>query len=80
MEEKIVQLEGKLKKERAVNRGWKAKIKKLEDDIITVGEDPKNIHPVNKILDDKEKTIQALKKKLKIPGTKHVHIEELVSL
>ena len=80
MEEKIVQLEGKLKQEREANKIWKTKIEKLEVDLIVVGEDPKDSHPIKKLLDDKEKTIQALKKKLKIPRTEHVQIEELVTL
>ena len=80
LERKVVQLEGQLKQERETNRGWQDEIKMLEVDFVYVGVNPKYVQSIKNLLDDKEKTIQTLKKKLKIPGSKHVQTNELVSL
>ena len=65
MEAKIGQLEWKLKQEMESNKGWKTELKKLEVDLIVVTKNPKNVHPLRKLLDDKDKKIEELKKKLK---------------
>ena len=50
-----------------MNEGWKIKIKKLETYHIAMDVNPRNMKPIKKLLDEKEKTIQSLKNKLKIP-------------
>ena len=80
LETKVIQLDGQLKQEKAANRGWQSKIKKSEVDLVYVGANPKDFQSVKKLLDDKEKVIQTLKRKLKIPSSEHVSIDELVAL
>ena len=80
METKVPKLEGKFKKEKAANKAWHAQIKRLDTYILVVGVDPKNMQAIKKILDEKENTIQVLKKKLKILGVEHVQTPKLTSL
>ena len=44
---------------------------------MAIGSKPGNMQHFKKVLDEKEKTIQSLKKKLKIHITDHAQIEEL---
>ena len=68
------------KEEKAENKGWKTKIKKLEKKIVSLVVDPKDPKLVQGILDENEKQIQLLKKMLKIHGTSHVQLDELIAL
>lgn len=43
---------------------------------MAVGAEPRNMQPIKKSLDEMEKTIQYLKKKLKIPITDHAQTEK----
>ena len=58
-------LEGQLRKEKTTRKAWKIQIKKLEVD------GPKSMKA---LIDEKDKGILSLKKKLKIPATEHPHI------
>lgn len=49
-----------------MNKGWKTQINKLETDLMTIGAKLGDLYPMKKLLDEKENTIQTLKKKLKI--------------
>ena len=66
-----MKLEGKLRKEKESSRAWKTQFKRMES------EGPQR---VKSSLDDKDKLIQCLKKKLKISTTEHPQTIELVSL
>lgn len=76
----MVILEEKLKNEKAMTKGYKTLIKKLKEYLIVVGVNSGSKHPVKKLLEDKDKTIQSLKKKLKIPTIDHTQTEELLTL
>jgi hypothetical protein len=58
----IAKLEGQLKKEKAANRAWKTQVKRLEFE---------GSQGMKSSLEEKDKIIQILKKKLKMPTTKH---------
>jgi type IV secretory pathway VirB4 component len=60
-----------LRQEKASNRAWKTQVKRLESEC------PQG---VKSSLDEKDKLIQRLKKKLKMSTTKHPQTTELVSL
>ena len=57
LETRVMKLEEQLKKEKEMNRGWKTHVKKLETNLMVVGGKPRNMQPIKKLLDGKEKTI-----------------------
>jgi len=50
----------------------------LEQQIIALGEDPNDKNGVKALVKEKDKEIQVLKSKLKIPTLEHVQTKELV--
>ena len=67
-----------LRKVRVENKALKAQINNLQSEAMQIeGLEHKGIL-AQKLLDDKEKEIQTLKKKLKIPATQLTQAEELV--
>ena len=52
----------------------------MEQNIVSLGVDPKDSKPVQSIINEKEKEIHLFKKKLIITGTKHVQSGELIIL
>ena len=77
LETRVVKLKEQLKKEKAMSRGWKTHVKKLEAYLMVVGAKPGNMQPIKNLLNEKEKIIQSLKEKLKIIVTDHAQTEEL---
>ena len=69
-----------MKKEKAMSRAWQTQVKTYENELIVAGVKPKEKQLVKKLLDEKEKVIKYLKKKLKIPVTDHPQTKELVEL
>ena len=55
-------------------------IKKLQVDVISLGSEPGNAQATKKLLEEKDNTIQVLKKKLKIPNYEHAQSPELFAL
>ena len=55
-------------------------IKKLQVDVISLGSEPGNAQATKKLLEEKDNTIQVLKKKLKIPNSEHAQSLELFAL
>ena len=66
-----MKLEGQLRQEKASSRAWQTQVKSLES------EGPQGL---KSSLDEKDKLIQSLKKKLKMPATEHPQTTELVPL
>jgi hypothetical protein len=58
----VAKLEGQLRQEKATNKAWQTQIKRLES------EGPQGL---KSLLDEKDKIIQSLKKKLKMHATEH---------
>lgn len=69
---KIKNLEKQLKEEKVENKAWKKNINMMEQNIVSLGVDPKYPKPIHSIIDEKEKKIQLLKRKLQIPSIAHV--------
>ena len=62
LESKVSKLEDQLKKKKAMNKGWKIQVKKLEMDLTDVRKMLDSKKPVKKLFDEKDKTINSLKK------------------
>jgi hypothetical protein len=71
MKNHALKLEGQLRQEKASNRSWQTQVKRLES------EGPQG---VKNSLEEKDKLIQSLKKKIKMSATEHPQTTELVSL
>lgn len=80
LENKVDLLEKELKKEKAMSKAWQTQVKAYENELIVVGVQPKEKQLVKKLLNEKEKVIKSLKKKLKILVIDHPQTEELVEL
>ena len=66
-----------LRKVRVENRALKAQINSLQNEAMQLEGPTHKGSLAQKVLDDKEKEIQTLKKKLKIPTTQLAQVEEL---
>jgi type IV secretory pathway VirB4 component len=66
-----LKLEGQLKQEKASSRAWQTQVKRLES------EGPQG---VKASLDEKDKMIQSMKKRLKMSATEHPQTTELTAL
>ena len=62
------------------NKANLIQIMNLQGDIISLGIEPNNVQATKKLLEEKDNTIQVLKKKLNIPNTEHVQSSELFTL
>ena len=76
----VDKLEIQLKHERVENKANAIQIKKLQADIVSSGNEEDNTQAVRRMLEEKDNVLQVLKKKLKIPGTKHVQSSELLAM
>ena len=65
-------LEGQLIQEKVENKANQTQIKGLQAYIVVPREKLGKVQVTKKVLDEKDNTIQILKKKLKAPGTQHV--------
>ena len=74
----VDKMEIQLKHEKVENKANLIQIKKLQGDIISLGTEPNNVWAMKKFLEEKDNTIQVLKKKLKVPNTQHVQYSELM--
>ena len=63
-----------------MSRAWQTQVKTHENELIVARIQPKEKQLVKKLLDEKEKVIKSLKKKLKIPVIDHPETEELVEI
>jgi len=66
---RIDQLEQRLKQEKTTSKSHQKHIKALEVDIVAENVDQANVKALQKLLDNKDKTINDLKEKLKNPPT-----------
>ena len=73
-------IENQLRQEKVENKAHHTHIKNLQTDILAVGGQADKGACMKKILDEKEDTIQLLKKKLKIPATQFIGGPELVEI
>ena len=65
LEEKVIKLEEQIKREKAASKGWKTQVKKLEADLMNLGSLPAEKKSNKKLIEEKDKLIESLHKKLK---------------
>ena len=66
--------------ERASSQGKDNRIRALEDIIIEIGHDPKDIKGIQEILKLRDADMAALRRKIKIPATIHPQTDEVAQL
>ena len=76
----VNKMEFQLKHEKVKNKANLIQIKKLQVDVKSMGSEPVNAQATKKILEEKDNTIQVLKKKLKFPNVEHAQSPELFVL
>ena len=65
LEAKVIKLEEKIKRGKAASKGWKTQVKKMETNLVNLGSKT-NVKKFNKkIIQEKDKLIESIQKKLK---------------
>ena len=78
LEENVIKLEEQIKRERAASKGWKTHAKKLEVDLVNLTLVPVEKKVNKKLIEEKDKLIESLQKKLKGIPSDHPQTEEIV--
>ena len=78
LEEKVIKLEEKMKRERAASKQWKTQAKKLEVDLVNLSSIPAEKKSNKKLIEDKDKLIESLQKKFKGVPSDHPQTKEIV--
>ena len=78
LQDLVDKLEVQLKHEKVENKANLIQIKKLQADVVSSGSEPGNAQATRKLLEEKDNTIQVLKKRLKIPNYEHAQSPELL--
>ena len=65
LEEKVVEIEEQIKREKAASKGWKTQVKKLEVDLVNLVLVPVENKSNKKLIEEKDKLIERLQKNLK---------------
>ena len=76
----VDKLEVQLKHEKFENKANSIQIKKLQENIVSLGDETGNTQAIRRLLEEKDNAFQVLKKKLKIPSSEHVQSSELLAL
>lgn len=79
LESKLDKLEEQVRREQDASKEWKVQVKKLEVDLVAQGSKDKENKATKNLLDEKDKQIENLQKKLKISVTNHPHIDEIMA-
>ena len=79
LENKVAKLEEQVKREKVTSKGWKVQVKKLENDLISQGPKDKENKASKNLMDDKDRQIESLQKKLKMPVTDHPQTDEIMA-
>ena len=77
MEEKVVKIEEHIKREKAA-KGWKVQLKKLEIDLVNLGSKHNEKKSNKKLIDENDKLMENLQKKLKGYVTDHPQTKEIM--
>ena len=78
LEERVSKMEEQIRREKAASKGWKTQAKKLEGDLISAGSTTTDKKANKKLLDEKDKIIESLQKKLKGTPAEHPQTEEII--
>ena len=79
LESKFTKLEEQLRREKVASKGWEIQVKKLEADLVAQGSKHKENKAIKKLLDEKDKKIENMQKKLKILVTDHPQTDEIMA-
>ena len=74
----MVKLEEQMKRGKVVAKGWKVQVKKLEADLVVQESKVRDKKATKNMLEDNDKQIEALQKKMKLSITDHPQIEEIL--
>ena len=78
LEEKVIKLEEQVKREKVATKGWKTQVKKMEVDLVNQGLVRAEKKSNKKLIEEKDKLIESLQKKLKGVPFDHPQIEEIM--
>lgn len=78
LENKMVKLEEKMKREKDAAKGWKVQVKKLETSLASQESKVGDKKATKKMLEDKDKQIESLQKKMNLSITYHPQTEEIL--
>ena len=78
LKEKVVKLDEQIKREKVASKGWKTQVKKLEADLVNLGSVPAEKKSNKKLIEEKDKLIESLQKKLKGVPSDHPQTEEIM--
>jgi chromosome segregation ATPase len=73
-------IRNQLKQEKLANRTKQMRVEELEQWVMDLGENPQDATSVQALMKTKDTKIQALKKRLNIPGIEHVQTPELQAI
>ena len=74
----MIKLEEQIKREKVASKGWKTQVKKLETDLVNLGSKPNEKKSNKKLIEEKDKLIESLQKKLKGSTIDHPQTEEIM--
>ena len=80
LEIKVIKLEQQSRKEKAMGKSWQTQIKKLEAYLMEMEVKPDSNKHVKKLLEEKDKTTNSLKKQLKMHVAYNPQTEEFLTL
>ena len=78
LEEKLSKLEEQMKREKVASKGWKTKAKKLEVDLVNLSSIPIEKKSNKKLIEEKDKLIKSLQKKIKGVSSDHPQTKEIM--
>ena len=61
LESKVAKLEEQVRRDKSASKGWKVRVKKLENDLVAQGSKDKESITTKNIIDDKYKKIENMK-------------------
>ena len=79
MQDALFEMEKQLKHERVITRSRYLRVKEMEQKVLQLGKNPQDYSHVKQIMDEKNKEITALKRKLKYFEAYPVQTRELIS-
>ena len=71
LEDMVIKIEEKIKRAKVASKGRKVQVKKLETNLVNLGSKPNEKKSNKNLIDEKDKLIQSLQKKLKGSATNH---------
>ena len=74
----MIKLEEHFKREKVASKGWKTKVKKLEADLVNLGSVPTEKKSNKKLIEENNKLIESLQKKLKGVASDHPQTEKIM--